>query len=530
MKKLYYNGPILTMEETDLTDPAEAVLTEDGKIVQVGSLERLKEAAGGKAELCDLDGRTLMPAFIDPHSHFIAGATGMLQVSLDGAGDFAEIIRRVRSFIRENQIPEGQWVLARDYDHNDLAEKRHPNRHVLDEAAPDHPLILQHKSGHVGTMNTMALQMLGVTKDTKAPEGGRIEMDADGPLGYMEENAFVEYLKRVPMPGPAEIEKAFIKNQEKYASYGITTAQEGMFVKELIPLYQYLLRRDVLKLDLNAYVDVSAMDAVREAFPGTDRQYAGHFRIGGYKIFLDGSPQGRTAWMREPYQGEKEYRGYGTMETPAVEDALRLAAAGNWQILAHCNGDAAAEQYLNALEKVESEEKKLKDLRPVLVHGQLLHPDQLGRVRDLGIIPTFFVAHVYHWGDIHIENFGRERASRISPAGSAMREGIRFTFHQDAPVIQPDMMETVWCAVCRRTKAGVLLGEAERIPVREALKAVTINGAYQYFEENEKGSIRSGKRADLILLSDNPAACREEDLRKIRVEETVKDGETIYKR
>ena len=185
---------------------------------------------------------------------------------------------------------------------------------------------------------------------------------------------------------------------------------------------------------------------------------------------------------------------------------------------------AAAEQYLNALEKAEYPE----NLRPVMIHAQLLAEDQLDKVKNLGVIPSFFVAHVYHWGDTHIENFGMERAQNISCAGSALKKGITFTFHQDTPVIMPDMIETIWCAVNRKTKGGVTLGENQKIPVYEALKAVTKNAAYQYFEEKDKGTIEKGKKADLVILSGNILECS--DIRSISVLETIKEGKTIYRR
>lgn len=165
-----------------------------------------------------------------------------------------------------------------------------------------------------------------------------------------------------------------------------------------------------------------------------------------------------------------------------------------------------------------------------MIHAQLLEPEQLERVADLGIVPSFFVAHVYHWGDTHIKNFGFKRASQISPAGSALARNIRFTFHQDTPVIEPDMLETVWCAVNRVTRTGVKLGDKECIPVMEALKAVTINAAYQYGEEHTKGSIEPGKAADFVILDCDPVTAKPMDIRKIKVLQTIKAGKTIFER
>lgn len=401
----------------------------------------------------------------------------------------------------------------------------------LDQAAPDYPLVIQHQSGHLGIFNSLALKQLGVTPQTPVPEGGRIQVQ-DGKLtGYMEESAFLHYSGFVPGPDPEKLLAAIQTAGKYYASYGITTAQDGMVMDSMIPLYSAMVENRLLNLDLIAYAGVGQSQQFMTAFSDCIRKYRNHFKIGGYKIFLDGSPQGRTAWLKEAYlpgpDGTPGYCGYNTLSDKAVLEAVRLSIDSGLQLLAHCNGDAACEQYLQAWEHAIKEKTSL---RPVIVHAQLIDLEQLPRVKHLGLLPSFFTAHTYHWGDTHIRNLGPERASRISPAASALKEDILFTFHQDSPVIQPDMMETVWCAVNRRTRNGVLLGAEERISTLEALKAVTIHSAYQYFEENEKGSLAPGKRADLVILDANPLTTAPESLRQIKVLATIKDGTVIYRK
>ena len=323
---------------------------------------------------------------------------------------------------------------------------------------------------------------------------------------------------------------AYRKAQDLYASYGITTVQEGMLPEQLVPIYQALCAGDKLYLDVVGYADSGGMQAAERLLPECLQGYSHHFRVGGYKIFLDGSPQGRTAWLRTPYAGEKDYRGYGTMTDEQVLSAIRTAVSQGRQLLSHCNGDAAAEQYLRAIAQVEKEGLDAAAIRPVMIHAQLLGLDQLPELKRLGVLPSFFVAHVYHWGDVHVKNLGPERAAHISPAGSAARLGIPFTFHQDAPVIRPDMLETVWCAVERRMKDGSVLGPEERVDVWTALKAVTANAAYQYFEEDQKGTLAPGKRADLVVLDRDPTRTAGESLRTIRVLETWKDGVRVFER
>lgn len=524
MKTLYTGGTIVTM-----ADPlfAEAVLVEDGRILSVGTEQALRDTAGPCEEV-QLHGATLMPGFIDAHSHFSQMAFSLLQISLEGCRSADEMRTRIQSFIAETTPAPGTWLSARGYDQNLLPGFAHPPLSQLDTFAPGYPLIIHHKSGHMGLMNTEALHTMQITPDTPVPPGGKIEVRDGALTGYLEENAFITYLKKVPAPNPQQLMGAFAKAQDAYASYGITTIQEGMVIKEMLPLYQMILRQKLLKLDLVLYPAPDSYNAAAEVFAALPPE--SHLRVGGMKIFLDGSPQGRTAWMRTPYTGDDDYCGYATMTDEAVRTAMEQACQSRTQLLAHCNGDGAAEQFLLCLAQVEQAHPAMADLRPVIIHGQLLGIDQLPRVKALGAMVSFFVAHVYHWGDVHIRNFGLQRAAQISPARSALENGIPCTFHQDAPVIQPDMLETVWCAANRITQEGVCLGSEERVSVLDALRAVTCNAAYQYFEEGQKGTIAPGKLADFVLLDQNPLQIPTEQLRDIHVLRTYKAGSCIYTR
>ena len=523
MKRLYCNGTIYPVPG----EPAvEALLAEDGRILASGKFQDL--SAGFQGERVDLGGRTLLPAFLDGHGHFLAAANGRLQADLSQCTCFQDVEEKIRNFIRERHIPAGEWVVAQGYDHTSLAEGRHPTLPLLDRAAPENPLFLQHQSGHVGVVNTLGLERLHITPETKAPEGGMIGVKDGCLTGYLEENAFVHYQKQLPMPKGEELMAALKETQDLYFSYGVTTIQEGLFAPQMSPLYQAMLSAGFLKADIVGYAEEGNREAVRAAFPEHIKRYRRHFKLGGYKIFLDGSPQGRTAWMRRPYEGEEVYRGYPTLTDEAVLEAIRHSVEDGMQLLAHCNGDAAAEQYLRCIRRAEEEGLHVAAIRPVLVHGQLLGIDQMEEVKQLGVLVSFFPGHVYRWGDVHIRNFGIERAARISPAASALDYHILFTFHQDTPVLPPDMMETIWCAVNRRTKEGRQL--EERIPVAAALRAVTVNAAWQYFEEGSKGRLLPGMREDLVLLDQDPFRVDPEKLREIQVTETMKDGVSVYRR
>lgn len=412
---LYFGGPIVTMERELYV---QALLTEGERILYAGSLHGAEERAEGTVRRVDLKGRALLPAFVDAHSHLTAYANTFLQAGLGECASWEDLGRRLSAFAARESLAPGEWVRGEGYDHNELAEGRHPARQLLE--------------------------------------------------------------------------------------------------------------RDLLWLDVVGYADADGQAA--EAFSGHIRAYSGHFKLGGYKIFLDGSPQGRTAWMRTPYLGGgPQDRGYPVLTDRQVYDRMALALDQGMQLLAHCNGDAAAGQYLSVLEQLEREREAHLE-RPVMIHAQLLDLDQLDKVKELGVVPSFFAAHVYHWGDVHVKNFGAERAARISPAGAALERDIPFTFHQDTPVLPPDMLETVWCGVNRLTRSGAVLGPEQKIPVVEALAAVTIRAAWQYFEEGEKGSLREGKRADLVLLERDPLTADPMSLRDIPVLATWKDGRLIYRR
>ena len=510
MKKILYNANIITMEEEIIK---KAVCFENGKILKVGTNEEVLKLKDSNDEIIDMKGKTILPSFIDPHSHFSSVANSFLQVNLNKCNSFAEIKECILKYIKENKIKENEWITASGYDHNHLKEQNHPKKDFLDTFLPNNPIVLQHQSGHVGVFNSKALNVLNVTENTTSPTGGIIEKVNGEITGYMEELAFIKYLKLVPMPSIEKLLEAYKKAQDKYLSYGITTVQEGYMSKELIPLYKALLNSGILKIDVVGYPDLESIEEYKKEFPNSYKKYDKHFKFQGLKMILDGSPQGRTAWMKSPYIGEKEYKGYPSMKYENIIKNIQYAKENNMQILAHCNGDMAAEEYIKACKEVGNVEK----IRPVIIHAQLIDEEELDEAKKLGLIPSFFVAHVYHWGDTHIKNFGLERASKISPVKSAINRKMIYTLHQDSPIIEPNMLETIWCAVKRQTKEGVILGNNEKITVLEALKGVTINAAYQYFEENEKGSIKEGKEAKFVVLDKNILDANIDEITDIKI-------------
>ncbi|MBQ7010263.1 MAG: amidohydrolase [Clostridia bacterium] len=516
-----YCGKIITMADEGY---AEALVVENGLIADVGAADEIKTKYPN-SEIVALDG-VLMPSFIDAHSHFTTTAVHASQAEVWDIDTPEGIRDKIREYIAEKNIQKGEWIIVNGYDHTILPGYVNPPLEFIDTICPDNPLALRHKSGHMAVYNSLALSIAGVTAETAAEDPENIELK-DGKLtGCLKEGAAGRVGKFIP-PATLELIYSGYKDTAKlYASYGITTVQEGNIGARNLELYKMLDKDGGVDLDIVAYIGGAVnFKKLNDAFDGTCPE--SKVRIGGIKMLLDGSPQLRTAWLREPYVGSNDcYKPSRTDEF--VCNSFRIAAENKTQILVHCNGDAAIEQFLRCLEIAEQDHPELKELKPVIVHAQLMGRDQLDRSKSLGAIPSFFVAHCYHWGDTHLRNFGPERGNYISPVGSAIRKGLTYTFHQDCPVIMPNMLETVWCAVNRITREGVQLAEDERISVYDAFKGITINAAYQYSEDNIKGTLEKGKYADMVLLDADPFEIDPMRLRDIKILKTFKNGKCIF--
>lgn len=516
MRKIYYNGTILTLEDSLY---AKGVLVENGIIQEVYYEEVPKEK--DDVTYIDLKGNVLMPSFIDSHSHIAQVAMTLQTVDLSSCSDFVSLKETLTKHCHSGK----SCLIGFGYDHNHLLEKSHPTKQLLDEVSSDIPILITHKSGHMGVGNSAFLKIAGLADHSKNPQGGFIGRDEEGKLnGYLEEAAFMQATSMLPTTSLEEMSSYFEKAQDMYLSYGITTAQDGLTKEKDFQLLSLLAKEKKLKLDIVSYIDMKECGSLVLEHPEY-ATYQNHYRIGGYKLILDGSPQGKTAWLSSPYEGEDSYCGYPVYQDKEVHSFLKKALEEEKQILVHCNGDAASEQFIRTCESFG----KRDFYRPVMIHAQTVRKDQLKRMSSLGMIPSFFVAHVYYWGDTHLQNLG-DRSYHISPSKTALNLHLPFTFHQDTPVLPPDMFQTIWCSVKRQTKNGIILGEEERISVLDALRAVTINAAYQYFEENQKGSIRPFKNADFIIVDQDPLKVEIDQLLNIKILETIFHGETVFQR
>ena len=538
MERIFFNGKIITMEfpneKEERENEPEAILIRDGVIVSTGALLDIEKYAGADAIRTDLKGKCLMPAFIDAHSHFVMSGQMSMMANLSECESFNDIIVALKKYMKDNKITKENVIIGFGYDHNFLKENAQPDKRVLDQVSAEIPIFILHVSAHLACANSAALKIAGIDENTADPEGGVIGrfFDSTEPNGYVEEAALnllqIAIFPRIKF----DIKAIFEKVQEEYISNGITTVQDGASTEKDIKMLINISKMNNLKIDVVSYLLMSnGGTQIMEKYEKEYLSYKNHFKIGGYKLVLDGSPQGRSAWMTEPYLGgESNYKGYPWMQDETVYKYVIEAISQNRQLLAHCNGDAASEQFLNIYEKALKETQNKMNLRPVMIHCQTVRNDQLDRMAQMSMIASIFIGHVWYWGDIHIKNFGHKRGEHISPAKDALNRGVLINFHQDTPVTKPDMLHSIWCAVNRISRSGKVIGENQKINIYDALKAVTINAAYQYFEENTKGSITKGKIADLIILDKSPMDIDKMEIKNIKVIETIKDGKTIYTR
>lgn len=540
MKKLYYNGNIITVNESQ--PYADALLIANGKIQAVGTLEDISAWVDEETQKCDLMGKTLLPGFIDGHGHICqpSGVASLLYPPPIGEVDSIEkLLSVISDAISKKEILDNGWYVGIGYDNFLFEGNRHPTRDELDSISTEIPICIFHISGHIGVANSKALELAGFNNNSQAPEGCILYRDENGRLtGVMEEATVQRVMRPRAIKGLTKesLKKSFINSQKLYASFGFTTVQEGRTSEWMVDLLESL--KDDIMLDIMVYPYIGKMhEGKRLTTCSVGSQIENHIKFAGVKLVLDGSPQGKTAWLSEPYyqvpeSKSSDYQGYPVYTDEEVFNFCKRAVENNWQMLVHCNGDSAGDQFLNAYEKVLKDNNENRTtLRPVMIHAQTVREDQLERMRELGMMVSFFNDHVYYWGDYHLASvLGPERGRRISPLRSAEKRGIIFTLHNDMPVTPPNAIFNIHNAVNRRTRGGKMCGPEYSVDVMEAIRAVTIYGAYQYFDENIKGSIEIGKYADLVILNKNPLEVDAQDIQNIQVVETIKEGKTIYKR
>ncbi|MBC8882576.1 amidohydrolase [Flavobacterium piscinae] len=539
---IYHNGKIITME-TNSPQYMEAVAEENGKIIFVGSFKEAEKKIQSGQKI-DLKGSTLLPGFIDPHSHFdkVSHSMGQLNLSPPPVGDVTsipQVMEKLKAYKKEHNIPDGEWIFAWGYDDNQLEEKRHLNKNEIDAVLPNNPVYLDHTSGHMGVANSLALKMMGVTAESIDPPGGNIDRfpGTNEPNGLVQETAMYPFVGNMIQVLDSKSDVFFELTQNYYAENGITTANDGMVGRKKLDFYKKMADEGKFKIDLITLAGFKELEINLKDSLLQFNTYSNKLKIQGTKIIGDGSPQGKTAFFKKPYLTRVAgcshlCTGLPSVNQEELERLFILAYKNDNQVFTHCNGDASIDMVLKAHEKACAVLKQPldKDRRTVVIHSQFVRPDQLEKYVKYKIIPSFFTNHAYFWGDVHTENLGEERANFLSPISTADKMGIMYTNHSDATVTPIYPIFTIWSAVNRTSRSGNVIGEQERATVYQALKAITINAAYQHFDEKVKGSLVEGKLADFVILDQNPLTSNPKELKNIRVLKTIKEGKIVFEK
>ena len=542
-KQVFINANVLTMNSTN--GIAQAIAVENDTIVAVGTNQEIKQLIDEDTVVHKLAGKTLLPGFVDAHSHFPGIGIGTLTVDLNSPpiGDITSIehiITRLQANI--STIKEGKWLIGVGYDDSLLKENRHVNRDDLDRISTTVPILLMHVSGHVVAINSLGLELAeleiaGIDQKVIDPKGGRFVRDNAGQLtGVIEETARFDALALAFDLSFFDFIGMVEQGAQEYAAVGVTTAQSGLSQEGQIKGLNLIDKLGLIPQRLVIWPD---MDTGKRWLSGefSDSSYnSDNVSIGAVKLVADGSIQAYTGFLSAPYhkhaaghgeQSKSDYKGYPSMEQQQLEQLIVDLHKKGLQVAVHANGDAAIEMVINAVQKAQTLSPRT-DARHIMIHSQMATTNQLERMKTWGITPSFFSSHTYYWGDRHRDIFmGPERSQRISPAKSAADMGLLFSIHLDTPVVPMDPLFATWSAVNRITSSGQELGPNERISVMQALRSVTIDAAWQVFLEKETGSLEVGKKADLVILAENPLL-QPLTLDKITVLETYVAGLNIY--
>lgn len=539
-KIAYVNSDIWTMESP--LDRREALIIEDGLIKKVGTTEEIEEIALDDIdfEVVDLKGKTILPGFIDSHIHLESNALAMLQVDLkypkvqnikDIQDELSKIAKNKENEV-DNNNPNDTWIVGNLYDHNKLTEKRHPNKIDLDKVSIKQPILIFHISGHMVAVNSKALEISGITKDTPDPAGGKIERDDFGePTGVLFETAFNLAINNIPPYSRIEKAEAIMKSVDMLLEKGITGVHD-MGVEDYtvdIELYYNMFDNKQLKTRINILYPYDSSEKAEE-----DINNAGSFfnkylktkndfiKLAGLKCFSDGSMVGRTAAVKKPYK-DKIGNGMMLLNNGQLLKMAKIAYENKLQLGIHAIGDRAIENCLDAYE--EALVQNAEDFRFRIEHCGIGSVDAFRRMEKMNIIVASQPQFLYDFGDGILENYDEEVLENIYEFKTMLENNLHLSFGSDAPVTFPDPISAISCAVDRKTQEGREFVSKENISLYDAVKAHTFEGAYASFEEDKKGMIKEGYFADIIILTEKLS---HESLKNIKVEQTILNGKIEF--
>lgn len=516
---------------------AAAVAVKDGKFVAVGTSEEIRALKSSGTQEFDLQGQTVLPGFNDTHNHMLLTGLDMDKVQLGQARTLSAVLDAVKR--KAETSPEGEWIVCSSAWHeSQLADGRLPNCWELDAVSPRHPVYLP-RGGHTLVVNSLALKIAGIDKNTANPPGGDIKKDptTGEPTGLLfEPPAMSRVLTHLPPPTLQQKEQAIVRAMQAFNAAGITSLIEPGLTQEELDLYRTLRSDDRLTIRTSAMVGFGflhwprATTANIRALGRYEPSYDPVFHIDGIKMFVDGGIE--TALLTEPYcivRGEQEdpnFTGAQVVQTEELQEIVTIAHQNHWRMGIHAVGDAGIELVLNAYARVH-QEKSLQGRRFVLIHGILPKPEHFARLRDMGIVVTSQV-HNYALGGNMIRYWGLDRASRANPVREYLDHEIPIAGGTDSMVCPYSQLLAVWSQITRKSRQGETLGAELSLTREQAFKLHTAWGSYITFEERIKGTIEEGKYADFVVLSQNPFECPVDELEAIKVVRTVMGGRTVF--
>ena len=535
---VYVNGDILTMQG-DSPHYVEALVVQNDKIMFAGDKVQALAQAGANPTLYDLNGRTLMPGFIDSWGHFSLIAQNTLGVNL---GYFAQNPPKTKAQALQKLLTEGKlfngWIVGSGYSEAMLSDGG-LSLADLDKAFPDQPLLIQNISTLTGLVNTAGLKKLAITPATQAV-GGFIPKDPKtGALtGELVGSPFMDAVVRAVGTYSQDITfDTYRKAEHVYLSNGFTTAQSYEATIDDMNKMRMAIEQKVISLDLIALPAYDVVDEILKTKPSFQFGAYSHgdrgFKAAGIMVATDGAPQLRFAYFTKPFLDttgfSPDWRGFPFTPQSTVDRYAKLAYEKNIQYFGYSNGDAGIDMTLSALTKAMKETGVTEERRPVISHSFFVRDDQLAQYKDKKIMAITLPNHIWLYGDVYLKILGEERAKNISPLRSASQLGVKIGIHNDTPSSGPNALFSVWSAVNRKTFSGKTLGEEQRIDAYKALQGFTVNAAYQYKEETSKGLLAKGMLADLVELDRNPLKVDTDEIKNIRVVQTIKHGKQLYK-
>lgn len=515
---------------------AQALAFRDGKIIAVGTRDEVESVAGEAADVIDAGGRAILPGFIEPHMHFfpIAIFQRLANVGAFDCEDADAVIERIGALAAKAKT--GEWIVARQFDPSLQAGADIITRHTLDQVAPVNPVFIFNASLHIAYCNSRALELAGVSAATPNPPGAAYQREANGvPNGVLQGQAAMFSVLGHNLTALAldDVPEACRLVCEKANRVGVTTfcdmASGGFQGKGEIDAFHAFAASGHMTTRLR-YALINAGERHWDAMPdmafGKGDAMA---RATGWKIVSDGSNQGRTGLQREPYLGREE-RGIAYVEKSALRDMVVKRALQGWQVIIHANGDQAIDNALDAIEAAYAAGAS-RDTRFRIEHCSILHDEQIARIAELGVSPSFLIGHVHYWGKaFRDEIFGPEKSKLLGRAKSCGEAGIRWTIHSDDTVSEMGPLRLIDNAVNRTLwkEPGSQLNPAECVSVKQAIIALTRDAAWQCHSEHEIGSLEPGKYADFVVLDQNPLAVDPKDIGKLKVLETWVDGRKVF--